>query len=115
MVKVMLGNKEKIAGLTIIAILMLAAAVYIGERFQPYKIAGNIISYAAVQIAGAGVQTSGKTPTTSQNMYIVKKGDTVWSISRKFGVHPETLKFANYIGSNSKIKTGQKLIIPKKG
>jgi peptidoglycan lytic transglycosylase D len=44
--------------------------------------------------------------------YQVKNGDTLWSISRKFGVSREKLSNANSMGSGESIKKGQTLIIP---
>lgn len=115
MASIALKSKEKIVLLTITTLLIIAAAMYAGERFQPYKIAGNIGSYAAVQISTAATHTNtrAKTSTAVKDKYIVKKGDTVWNISKKFKVHPQTLKFANYLGDD-KIKIGQELTIPKR-
>ncbi len=42
--------------------------------------------------------------------YIVKKGDTIWSIAEKFKISPQTIKWANSLES-SLILPGQKLII----
>jgi membrane-bound lytic murein transglycosylase D len=44
--------------------------------------------------------------------YQVKNGDTLWSISRKFGVSREKLSNANSIENGKEIKKGQTLIIP---
>ncbi len=46
--------------------------------------------------------------------YIVKAGDTLWSISRKFKVSVKTLKIANGLTS-SRLSIGQKLYIPDLG
>ncbi len=43
--------------------------------------------------------------------YIVKKGDSLWSISKKFNVSIETIKEANGLTSNF-IQEGEKLYIP---
>jgi len=116
MITVALSNRTKIGICTAFAILMIAAAMYAGERFRPFKIAGDISSYAASQIATADTHANVhvKKPTATNGKYVVKKGDTVWNISEKFGVHTELLKFTNHLGSSSKIKIGQKLIIPQK-
>ena len=42
--------------------------------------------------------------------YIVKKGDSLFSIAKRFGISPQTIIFANNLKSNL-IKIGQKLII----
>lgn len=48
----------------------------------------------------------------SEESYTVAKGDTLYSISRKYGVEVSALKSKNNIGSNNVIVVGQKLIIP---
>ncbi len=45
--------------------------------------------------------------------YTVKKGDTLWAISRSQGVTVEQLQEANNITDPSKISVGQKLLIPR--
>lgn len=47
------------------------------------------------------------------NYYTVKSGDSLWSISRKFGVTVDELKNANNLSSNL-LSVGQNLIIPGK-
>lgn len=43
--------------------------------------------------------------------YIVKEGDTVWSIANQFGLSLETVLWANNLNKNSVISLGKKLII----
>ncbi|MBM7692127.1 LysM repeat protein [Peribacillus deserti] len=43
--------------------------------------------------------------------YVVKAGDTLWSISKKFNVTVDTIKQANQ-KKNNKLRKGEKLIIP---
>ena len=47
------------------------------------------------------------------NYYTVKSGDSLWSISRKFGIIVDELKSANNLSSNL-LSVGQNLIIPGK-
>lgn len=47
------------------------------------------------------------------NYYTVKKGDSLWSISKQFGVSVNDLKDANNLSSNL-LSVGQNLIIPGK-
>lgn len=44
--------------------------------------------------------------------YSVKKGDTVWKISREYGVSPESIIRINNINDVTNIKTGQEIQIP---
>ena len=50
---------------------------------------------------------------SDSNYYTVKSGDSLWSISRKFGVTVNELKDANNLSSNL-LSIGQNLIIPGK-
>lgn len=49
-------------------------------------------------------------PVSSTNYYIVKKGDTLWSIARSFGLSVDRLKDLNNLQSNS-LSIGQSLLI----
>lgn len=50
--------------------------------------------------------------TSSDGIYIVKKGDSLWAISKKYGVPVRSLAVANGMSINVPIKIGQKLVIP---
>lgn len=49
----------------------------------------------------------------SENIYIVKKGDSLYSISKVYGISVDELKKANNLTSNN-LSIGQTLIIPSK-
>ena len=51
-------------------------------------------------------------PKASGGTYIVRKGDTLWGISRKYGVPVRSLAKANGMSVNVPIKIGQRLVIP---
>ncbi len=51
---------------------------------------------------------------TEDDVYVVQKGDTLWSISRKTGVSVEQLKQINNLTSNT-ISIGQQLKLKKEG
>jgi membrane-bound lytic murein transglycosylase D len=57
------------------------------------------------------VKTSYKSSSNKENIYIVQKGDTLFSIARKFGVSVDVLKNLNNLEDNN-IKAGQELLIP---
>lgn len=44
--------------------------------------------------------------------YVVKKGDTLWRISKNYGVSVNAILGANHITNTKDLKVGQKLIIP---
>ena len=50
--------------------------------------------------------------TPSGPIYIVQSGDTLWSISLRFGVSQADLQAANNISDPSQIRVGDKIIIP---
>ena len=57
-------------------------------------------------------------PTPSENLvfsaaYVVAKGDTLWSISLKYGVQPEILADRNGLDISSIIREGMTLKVPK--
>lgn len=56
-------------------------------------------------------------PTVSdgKTTYIVKKGDTLWRISKIHGVSVDAIVKANHIANSGDLKVGQKLIIPTSG
>jgi membrane-bound lytic murein transglycosylase D len=80
----------------------------------------------AVASADAAPRSSGKSTSKSASAeqektrkiaqsranYKVQSGDTLWDISRRFGVSVRTLQVANGLSSKSRIKVGQKLYIP---
>jgi LysM repeat protein len=49
--------------------------------------------------------------TKAPQVYVVQQGDSLWKISRRFGVSVETLKSYNQLKSDS-IKPGDTLKIP---
>ncbi len=53
-------------------------------------------------------------PSTSNNTYTVKSGDTLYSIAGRYGITVDSLKNANGLTSNN-LKIGQKLVIPPTG
>jgi len=50
--------------------------------------------------------------TLSETTYFVKKGDTLYSIARKFGVPVETIYQANGLSAQSKLEIGQTIRVP---
>ncbi|MEJ5188675.1 MAG: M23 family metallopeptidase [Breznakiellaceae bacterium] len=50
--------------------------------------------------------------TTQEQIHVVQKGETLYSIGRTYGIKPEEIARFNGISLNSPIKIGQKLRIP---
>lgn len=75
-----------------------------------YIVAGKIL-----KIPGAGATTaSSRTPKTPQRVYVVRKGDSLWNIARKYGTTTAALGRANRL-SGTALDIGQVLKIPGKG
>ena len=51
-------------------------------------------------------------PTTSENVYVVVKGDTLTKIAKQFGTTVQAIANANNIANVNLINIGQRLIIP---
>ncbi len=86
-------------------------------RMRKLLLAGILAALVMVvglpAIANAAPNTSGSvTAATQYKVYVVKKGDTLGIISRKFGVPIATIVKVNKLGETSRIYVGQKLRIP---
>lgn len=73
------------------------------------KLKNNYIDYAEA-VVRAVLQYIGYTDTT-KNTYTVQKGDSLWSIAKKYNTTVEELKVANNLSSNL-LSVGQILKIP---
>ena len=57
---------------------------------------------------------STESPSESNNIYIVKAGDTLWSIANRYGTTVAILKQLNGLSSDN-LSIGQKLYLPNQG
>lgn len=67
---------------------------------------------ATVQGPAAAGQDQGSVPAALKVAYRVVKGDTVFSIARKYGVEPAAILQENAMGSSDLLKAGQTIRIP---
>ena len=66
----------------------------------------------SVSVTGDVVQKAKNSPLKKENIYVVKSGDTLFSIANKFNVTVQAIKNINNLSSNILI-VGQELVIPK--
>ena len=78
-----------------------------------YQLENNLESYveAVVKAIADYIGVPYKPPGTLENTYVVKRGDSLYSIASKFGIKLEDLKNANGLSGNL-INVGQVLTIP---
>lgn len=91
-------------------------------RVASSKGKGNAAKTPAVAANGAPKSTTKTAATTTAaattakaggtRSHVVRKGETLWRISQKYGVRVEEIIAANGLRKNAKINAGQRLIIP---
>ncbi len=71
-------------------------------------------SHVQFSSGGAGYpeNSSGSYSQGSQGSYVVRKGDTLWGISRKFGTSVNAIAAANNLNPNYILNPGKNLVIP---
>ncbi len=50
---------------------------------------------------------------SGKKIHTVQKGETIYGISKKFGIKPEDLRKLNNLGPEDPVKPGQKLVVSK--
>jgi LysM repeat protein len=51
--------------------------------------------------------------TSGKKIHTVQKGETIYGISKKFGIKPAELRKLNNLGENDPVMPGQKLVVAK--
>lgn len=59
------------------------------------------------------IPTDSPTPTSTPIIYVLKKGDSLWSIAWEYGVSVEALQELNDVTDPRTLQIGQELIIPR--
>ncbi len=75
--------------------------IYVGQRLT-------------VRPDGSAVKTTARTESSGGSVYVVRHGDTLWEIARRFGISIGNLLKLNNLTSKSQIFPGQKLLISSK-
>ena len=82
-----------------------------------YKLQNNLLDYAEGVVKAVteyiGVPYTNNNEIDETNIYIVKRGDTLYSIARDNNITVDELKRANNLNTNI-ISVGQKILIPTK-
>ena len=88
---------------------------FIDNKNDLYKLQNNLLDYGEAVVKAVtnyiGVPYIPTTPGIDSNIYIVKKGDSLYSIANKYGITVNELKAANNLTSNL-LNVGQTLSIP---
>ena len=85
---------------------------YINNPNDAYKLKNDYVKYAEAVIKTLATQVGVPYFYTLDNEYIVQKGDSLWSISKKYGITVDELKTFNNLSSNI-LSIGQILRIPR--
>ncbi|WP_018341418.1 lytic transglycosylase domain-containing protein [Cytophaga aurantiaca] len=86
--------------------------IRVGQRLVIYKKGSSAVASSSSSISKSKTSSSsGSTSKATPNVYYVRSGDSLWTISQKFpGLTVDKIKKLNGLTSNS-IKVGQKLIL----
>jgi len=88
---------------------------YVDNVSDANKIKNNYSDYAEAVVRAIAVYTGNKyVPVSGDNIYVVKKGDSLWKIANSYGISVSELKSANNLSSNI-LNIGQILNIPVSG
>ena len=76
---------------------------------------GDILIIPSEKEKGVGGSwDEGISPKKNHSVYIVGKGDTLWSIARKYNVKVGTLASYNGLSENSILQIGKRILVPSK-
>ncbi len=84
------------------------------DRRSRIYVGQNLIVSNNPKHASKTISTSNSDDGDS-NLYVVRKGDSLWEIARMFGTSTAALRNLNGLGRSSRIYPGQKLLVPGSG
>jgi len=86
----------------------------VGESLMVPRSAGAGVAAASpVNRIGEGAISSTRNLAQQRANYVVQRGDSLWSLSRKFGVAVSSLTQANGLKNQNALQVGQRLYIPR--
>jgi membrane-bound lytic murein transglycosylase D len=83
------------------------AAIQAGQRLVLRPTSDQSARVKAAELTGDGAPSV----TPQRLTYRVKRGDTLWSLSRNFNVRISDIRTWNGLGRTSAIRTGQRLVL----
>lgn len=92
--------KENLSGIKVTTVKLMLGTMVVAT-----------ISLGPAQLTAAELNTSYTAQQTSQTIYTVQSGDSIWSISRKFNISMDSIRAANNLSSDT-LYIGEKLVIP---
>ncbi|MDD4050817.1 MAG: LysM peptidoglycan-binding domain-containing protein [candidate division Zixibacteria bacterium] len=104
-------NLSKIAGSFHTTAETLRKMNYLGNSSRIYV--GQVLKLPVDKKQTVAKSNKNAAPVASKNTqsYVVKEGDTVWDIARRFGVSTATLRSLNGLSNSARIQVGQTLKI----
>ena len=88
---------------------LLTASTPPDEKYE-LRLPSGMKKSAEIAIAEITKQTAQRTQT-AQTIHVVQKGETLWSISQKYGVSVKEIQKKNNLREGSPLETGKKLYI----
>jgi len=91
--------------------LGLLASATVSWRLRPILAVKSVVLHTASWLLVWGVVSS-SAALAANEFYIVKRGDSIYSIARRYDIPPAELAERNGLSRNSHVYAGQRLILP---
>jgi len=86
-----------------------------GSRTKTLRVGQSLRIPGQGLVPGSGSVADARKWASKRANYLVRQGDTLWSIAKQFKTDPSSLLKANGLRSSSVLKIGQKLYVPDAG